>query len=78
MKINIVIPNYNGADLLEPCLDSIYLQNHKDFNVTVVDNGSTDNSYLILKKYSDRIKIIWLKENMGFSKAVNIGINPSF
>lgn len=77
MKINIVIPNYNGADLLEPCLDSIYLQNHKDFNVTVVDNGSTDNSYLILKKYSDRIKIIWLKENMGFSKAVNIGIKAT-
>ena len=43
-KAAVIIPNYNGAAYLEPCLDSLMRQSEKSFSVIVVDNGSTDGS----------------------------------
>lgn len=77
MLISIVIPNYNGRDLLAQCLLSIINQSYKRYEIIVVDNASKDNSAEILNEYSSSIKVKWLGENIGFSRAVNLGIKES-
>ena len=73
MKISIIIAVYNQESWLEECVESALNQTYKDIEIIVVNDGSTDNSEKILKKYSDRIKIIE-KENGGVSSAYNLGI----
>lgn len=72
-KISIVIPVFNGEKYLDECIKSALNQTYSNIEVIAVDDGSTDNSLKILKKYSDRIKIIQ-KQNGGISSALNIGI----
>lgn len=76
-KVSIVIPNYNGEAYLEECLKSLKEQMFKDFEVIMVDNGSTDQSTACAKRIYPEIKIIEFKKNMGFAKAVNVGIKSS-
>ena len=73
MKVSIVIPVYNAKNYLTECIDSALDQTYSDIEVIAVNDGSTDNSLDILKKYKDRIKII-NKENGGTSSALNAGI----
>jgi len=75
-KISIVIPNFNGSKFLPVCLASIAGQSWTEFEVIVVDNGSTDNSREICRHFS-KTKFIELEKNFGFSVAVNIGIKDS-
>jgi GT2 family glycosyltransferase len=77
MKISVVIPNWNGVDYLKICLPSLIKQSFKDFEIIVIDNGSNDDSINYLEKKYSQIKIIKLKENLGFSKATNAGIKTS-
>lgn len=77
MDVTIIIPNYNGKHFMQPCLDSLMLQTFKDFKIIVVDNASTDDSLSYLEDCYPDIEVISLKENYGFSKAVNIGIRHS-
>jgi GT2 family glycosyltransferase len=75
--IEVVIPNWNGIHLLVHCLDSLRQQTFKDFAVTVVDNGSTDDSILVVEREYPEVKIIRFQKNRGFSAAVNAGICES-
>lgn len=75
IKTTIIIPNYNGLSFMEPCFESLKEQTIRDFKVLVVDNGSTDGSVEWLKEH--RIPSIFLKENTGFSGAVNTGIRAA-
>ncbi len=77
MKVTIIIPNYNGCHFMEPCLASLKNQTFKDYGILVVDNASTDGSVEFVKENYPEIEVIALKENYGFSKAVNIGIRRS-
>ena len=43
-KVTIIIPNYNGADFLGECIESLRYQTYKNFDVLVIDNGSSDDS----------------------------------
>ena len=72
--IDIVIPNWNGRRMLEVCLPSIYSQNYEDFTVIVVDNGSTDGSVEYLRSNYPQVTVVELHDNLGFSAAVNRGI----
>jgi GT2 family glycosyltransferase len=75
MKISVIIPNWNGLAYLETCLESLKQQTYQNFEVIVVDNGSTDGSVSFLKsRYSSFIRLIELPENTGFDRATNIGI----
>ena len=76
-KVTIIIPNYNGKKFMEPCLTSLADQTYKDFRILVVDNASTDGSIEFLQTHYPDVEIIQLKENYGFSKAVNTGIQHS-
>ncbi len=71
-KITIIIPNYNGLHFMMPCLAALQRQSCQDFDVLVVDNGSTDGSAAWLKE--QEIPSVLLTENTGFSGAVNAGI----
>ena len=77
MSVSVVIPNYNGEKYIRGCLDSLMKQSLKADEIIIVDNNSTDNSLEIIKEYKDYIKLICLKENHGFSVAVNEGIKAS-
>lgn len=77
MKVSVVIPNYNGEKYLKDCLDSLFRQTFRAFEIIIVDNDSKDNSLqLILKNYNN-IKLLRLLANYGFSKAVNEGIKAA-
>ena len=51
IKVSVVIPVYNMETYIEECLDSIFSQTLKEIEVLCIDDGSTDRSYEILKKY---------------------------
>ena len=73
VKISIGVPVYNVAKYLRQCLDSIVKQTFTDFEVIMVDDGSTDNSFNICQEYvakDDRFKLIH-QENEGNGGARN-------
>lgn len=75
--ISIIVPVYNVEEYLQRCIDSILNQSFKNFELILVNDGSTDNSLKICKEYllnDQRVKII-NKENGGLSSARNAGIN---
>ena len=74
-KVTIVIPNYNGLKFMEPCMAALERQRCRNFDILVVDNGSTDGSVQWLESHG--IPSIYLKENTGFSGAVNVGIREA-
>ena len=76
-RVSVIIPNWNGKELLGPCLDSLYRQEFDDFETIVVDNGSNDGSVSLVEKNFPQITIIRFKENRGFSVAANAGIAAS-
>jgi len=75
--VAVVIPNWNGKDLLGPCLESLYHQEFKDFETIVVDNGSTDESVPFIQELFPQVRVIHFEKNSGFSSAVNAGITAA-
>ncbi len=71
--VSVIIPTYNRAHLIREALESVFSQTYRDYEVIVVDDGSTDNTREILASYRDRIHIVW-QENQGISAARNRGI----
>ncbi|MCX5696482.1 MAG: glycosyltransferase [Candidatus Omnitrophica bacterium] len=55
IRLSVVIPTYNRAKDLKKCLDSLLLQTFKDFEILVIDNGSTDETSQLLKEYPVRV-----------------------
>ena len=76
-RTTVVIPNYNGKIFIRECLSSLLRQTEEEYEIIVVDNGSTDESLVILKEEFPKIKTILLNENTGFSHAVNVGIKEA-
>ncbi len=73
-KISVIIPTYNRAELLKPTLDSVLQQSFKDFEIIVVDDGSTDQTEQLLLSYKGKINCFKI-ENSGQSYATNYGIH---
>ncbi|MCM1568188.1 MAG: glycosyltransferase family 2 protein [Roseburia sp.] len=77
-QITVVIPNYNGIKYLKDCMDALYAQSPgTEFDVLVVDNGSTDDSVGLIRENYPQAGLICLPENTGFCHAVNVGIEQS-
>lgn len=75
--VSVIVINYNGKEFLKDCLESIYGQTYHNFELILVDNGSTDGSVQFIKeKFPDTI-LIENKENLGFAVANNQGIEIS-
>ena len=77
--ISVVIPIYNRESTLQKCVDSVLAQTYKNIEVILVNDGSTDNSLNICKKYaeSDIRIVIADKKNGGVSSARNLGVDKS-
>jgi GT2 family glycosyltransferase len=76
-KVSVVIPNWNGEGLLKNCLPSLKKQTLKKFETIIIDNGSTDGSVKYIEKHFPEMRVIKLKQNIGFSPAVNIAVKQT-
>ena len=57
-KFSIIIPVYNCERYIEKCLNSVFNQSFSNYEVIVINDGSTDNSESVINLYSDKIKYI--------------------
>lgn len=73
-ETSVVIVNLNGMDHLQTCLGSLFRQSYSDFEVVLVDNGSTDRSVEFVKEQFPAVKVMQLEKNTGFAFATNRGI----
>ena len=78
-KASIVIPNWNGRDLLAKYLGSVVasIENHPNSEVIVVDNGSTDGSVAFIEEAFPDVRVLPLKENLGFGGGSNAGFRAA-
>ena len=72
-RVSIIIPVYNGERYLQQTLESVFAQTHTDYEVIVIDDGSTDNTLQILESNKDSIRYV-TQENQGVSAARNRGL----
>lgn len=78
-KVSIIVPAYNVAEYLDQCMTSLVNQTLKDIEIICINDGSTDNTLEILKRYQaqdPRIKVID-KENGGYGIGMNIGLDAA-
>lgn len=78
-KVSIIIPTYNVEMFLDECLESIQRQTLQDIEIICVNDGSTDHSLEIIKKYAENDPrfVIVDKENGGYGKAMNVGLDKA-
>jgi len=74
--VSVVIPNYNYARFLPEALESVLGQTYPEVEILVVDDGSTDDSLVVLRRYDGRIRML-SQRNGGVSRARNLGIRES-
>lgn len=76
-KLSIIVPIYNGENFLRKCIDSILAQDYTDFELVLVDDGSTDGSLEICREYEqkDRRVVVFHKENAGLVAARKSGLS---
>lgn len=77
MEVSVIIPNFNGIAFLDTVLNSLEGQSMNDFEVILVDNGSTDGSCSFTAANYPWVHILELPDNFGFCRAVNEGIRAS-
>lgn len=79
MEISVIIPIYNVENYLNQCIDSVLAQDFTDYEIILIDDGSTDNSPTICDEYAEKytqIKVIH-KTNGGPSDSRNVGIKEA-
>ncbi len=69
--IKILILNWNGKHLLNPCLDSVSAIDYPNYSVMVIDNGSTDNSVKMVKEKFSEVELLELENNNRFAGGYN-------
>ncbi len=72
--VSVVLPVYNGAETIRNAVESIFSQTLEDFELIVIDDGSTDNTSEILKSMNDDRLIVLYQENKGIVPSLNRGI----
>jgi len=72
-QVSVIIPTFNRGWILKEAIDSVLTQDYKDFELIVVDDGSTDNTSEILASYGNDIRVLF-QENKGVSAARNRGV----
>lgn len=80
MEISVIMSLYNEEKNIKSSIESILNQTYRDFELILIDDGSTDSSFKIIKYYAkldERIKIIRNKSNLGLTKSLNKGIRIS-
>lgn len=77
-EISVILPVYNSGQYVGRAIQSVLNQTFRNFELIIVDDGSSDNSVSIIKQFSDpRIRLYLNKENFGLSNARNLGVAVS-
>ena len=76
-KISVIIPVWNGREHLGMVLSSLREQSFDDFEIAVVDNGSTDGTVFYLETDWPDVRVVALPENLGYAGAANCGIEAT-
>lgn len=74
-EVSVIIPLFNGEQYIEKCIISILRQSYKNFELIIVDDGSTDISSNLVKDFQDSRIIYLSKENGGVASARNMGLD---
>ena len=74
-SVTVIVLNWNGKDLTIECLESLKQVNYSNFNILVVDNGSTDGSVELLKEKFPEVSILVLEKNLGYAGGNNRGFD---
>ncbi|MEI6614258.1 MAG: glycosyltransferase family A protein, partial [Chrysiogenales bacterium] len=74
--VSVIIPTYNRAHFIAESIESILSQTYKDYEIIIVDDGSTDNTREVLKPFLNKIHYIF-QENKGGAEARNTGIKKA-
>ncbi len=74
--VSIILPAYNSATFLQTTLNSIFSQDYSDFEIIIVDDGSTDTTAQIADQQEKRVRLIQQK-NQGISEARNTGLKAA-
>ena len=79
MKVSVIVPVYNTEKYLRKCLDSLVNQDFSDYEIVIVNDGSTDSSESIINEYVSKYDFIksFAKANGGLSSARNYGIDKA-
>lgn len=75
--VSIVIPNFNGKAHLGTCLSSLQNLTYRNFEIILVDNGSTDGSTEFVKVNYPNVKVLFNHKNLGFAEGCNVGMRNS-
>ena len=75
--ISIIVPIYNAEKYLNKCIDSLINQTKKELEFILINDGSTDNTLKILKKYKDKRIKLFSNKNQGIGKTRNFGISKA-
>jgi len=75
-KVTVIIPTYNMEKYITGAVDSALNQTYENCEIIVIDDGSTDNTFNILKRYNNKIRYI-KQDNKGLACARNVGIKKS-
>lgn len=75
-KVSVIIPCYNAEEWLVQCLNSVIAQTYKHVEIVVVDDGSTDSTAEILRRYRDKLHV-YRQDNAGVSAARNYGVSKA-
>ena len=77
MKASVIVLAWNGVEYLEHCLDAVLSQDYADFEVIVVDNGSTDGSADLVAEHYPQVLLICNERNLGFAAGNNVGLRAA-
>lgn len=73
VKVSVIIPAYNGDRYLAEAIDSVLEQTYRDYEIIVVDDGSTDNTAQVARQYGNRVRYLSQK-NQGVAASRNFGL----
>ena len=76
MTVSVIIPAYNGDRYIGEAIEGVLAQTYDDYEIIVVDDGSTDNTSQVIKQYGDRIKY-FNQANQGVAASRNFGLKVS-
>lgn len=75
-KVTVLMPVYNGGRYLREAITSILAQSFADFELLIIDDGSTDDSVAIIKSFSEpKIRLVLNEQNIGVARTLNKGID---
>ena len=76
-KVSVIIPHWNGIDVLSECLDSLGKSTYKNIEIIVVDNASTDGSQDWIRSNHPNIILVQNNSNLGYAEGCNVGAESS-